>query len=73
MCVFISPLFSFSHFHFANPPEHGQKFPGLRPTDTAGLNGSQQKWVETGPGGTCVKAGADRIQPRAAEERQAAL
>lgn len=53
--------------------EHGQKFPGLRPADAAGLNGPQQKWAETGPGGACAEASADRIQPGASEERQAAL
>lgn len=55
------------------PAEHGQKFPGLRPADAAGLNGSQQKWAEAGPGGARTEAGANRIQPGASEERQAAL
>lgn len=54
-------------------PEHGQKFPGLRPADAAGLDGPQQKWAETGPGGTCAEASADWVQPRAFEECQTAL
>lgn len=67
-------LYRVSHdFCLVFPLEHGQKFPGLRPADAAGLNGPQQKWAETGPGGACAEASADRIQPRASEERQAAL
>lgn len=68
-----------NYVHCANalfvvvPLEHGQKFPGLRPADAAGLDGPQQKWAETGPGGPCTEASADRIQPGASEERQAAL
>lgn len=53
--------------------EHGQKFPGLRPANAAGLDGSQQKWAETGPGGACPEASADRIQPGAPQERQTAV
>lgn len=45
--------------YFVLPPEHGEKFPGLRPTNAAGLNGSQQKWAETGPSRTCAEARAD--------------
>lgn len=70
---FVSSVSCFSSFCPVLPLEHGQKFPGLRPADAAGLNGPQQKWAETGPGGACTAASADRIQPRAPEERQTAL
>lgn len=73
---FISQVYLFIFLScpfFFLPIEHGQKFSGLRPANTAGLDGSQQKWAEAGPGGARAEAGADRIQPRAAEERQAAL
>lgn len=69
----IVSVLCFSSFCLVLSVEHGQKFPGLRPADAAGLNGSQQKRAETGPGGACAEASADRIQPRASEERQAAL
>lgn len=68
--VIVSWIWCFCLFF---PLEHGQKFPGLRPADAAGLHGSQQKRAEAGPGGPSFEAGADRVQPRAAEERQAAL
>lgn len=71
--LFITPRRHRNYHSFLFLSEHGQKFPGLRPTDAAGLNGSQQKWAETRPGGACVEASADRIQPRASEECQTAL
>lgn len=70
---FCAPVIFFLFFGLVFSLEYGQKFPGLRPADAAGLNGSQQKWAEARPGGACVEASADRIQPRAAEERPAAL
>lgn len=66
---FIVPVWCFSCFVcLVFLLEHGQKFPGLRPADAAGLDGPQQKWAETGPGRASAEARADRIQPRAPEE-----
>ncbi len=72
ICHWNCPCLMFT-FCLVIPLEHGQKFPGLRPADAAGLNGSQQKWAETGPGRACSEASADWIQPRASEECQTAL
>lgn len=52
-------LLSFSSYFLVFTTEHGQKFPGLRPANAAGLDGSQQKWAETGPGRACTEASAD--------------
>ncbi|CAL8268439.1 unnamed protein product [Arctogadus glacialis] len=44
-------------------PEHGQKFPGLGPADTAGLDGAEQERAEAGPGGSGAQAGATEYSP----------